>query len=264
MMPAHEPGVNMGEPENNDIVVANVELGVSGVTIQTKVPVTRRAVRPRVMLPIVRAFTGALQSIQLKATELRGETISCRAGCGACCRQLVPLAESEAFVIRDLVMSMDEPRRSQILARFEAALRRLDEVGMTAKISRPQAAAEPGWEGVVDDYFRLGIPCPFLEDESCSIHPDRPVRCREILVTSPAEHCADPDHKAVHTVETPARASNALMRMDDRAGEPYLHWVPLVLALRWTSDHEETTPRPGTDWLQRFLQMLGKGTDYEG
>ncbi len=41
-------------------------------------------------------------------------------------------------------------------------------------------------------YFHLGIACPFLEDESCSIHADRPISCREYLVTSPAVNCADP------------------------------------------------------------------------
>jgi Fe-S-cluster containining protein len=40
------------------------------------------------------------------------------------------------------------------------------------------------------------MPCPFLEDESCSIHPDRPLVCREYLVTSPAELCAGPRRKA--------------------------------------------------------------------
>jgi hypothetical protein len=246
-----------------DIAIANVELGVSGLTIQTKIPITRRPIRPRHMLPIVRAFTGAFQSAQLKVIDERGESVSCRAGCGACCRQLVPLAESEAFMIRDLVMSMDEPRRTQIIARFEDALRRIESAGLTDRISRARSAAEEGWEQTVDDYFRLGIPCPFLEDESCSIHPDRPVRCREIIVTSPPERCADVTHAGVRVVETPARASNALMRLDDRAGEPYLHWVPLVLALRWAAAHDESPERPGPEHLQRFLQMLSKGSDYD-
>ena len=35
------------------------------------------------------------------------------------------------------------------------------------------------------EYFQLGIPCPFLEEESCSIYHDRPITCREYLVTSP-------------------------------------------------------------------------------
>ena len=166
-------------------------------------------------------------------------------------------------MLADVVLAMPYERRAELIPRFIAADELLGKRGLKEKlfgrIEKHEALLALGHE-----YFRLGIACPFLEEESCSIHPDRPVRCREILVTSPAEHCADPDHNAVHTVETPARASNALMRMDDRAGEPYLHWVPLVLALRWAAAHDETAPRPGTEWLQRFLQMLGKGSDYEG
>jgi hypothetical protein len=33
-------------------------------------------------------------------------------------------------------------------------------------------------------YFLQGVACPFLEAESCGIHPDRPLACREYLVTS--------------------------------------------------------------------------------
>ena len=45
--------------------------------------------------------------------------------------------------------------------------------------------------------------CPFLEEESCSIHPDRPLVCREYLVTSPAELCAGPTQEGVTPVAVP-------------------------------------------------------------
>lgn len=41
---------------------------------------------------------------------------------------------------------------------------------------------------------------PFLEDDACSIHPHRPSVCREYLVTSPAEHCAELGRKLVKRV----------------------------------------------------------------
>jgi NADH:ubiquinone oxidoreductase subunit D len=50
-----------------------------------------------------------------------GATVSCKKGCGACCRQLVPVSEIEARQLKELVEQMPEPRRSEIWARFERA-----------------------------------------------------------------------------------------------------------------------------------------------
>ena len=55
----------------------------------------------------------------------------------------------------------------------------------------PTGTAEERTE-LAYEYFKHGIACPFLEDESCSIHPDRPMACREYLVSSPAENCRAP------------------------------------------------------------------------
>lgn len=39
-------------------------------------------------------------------------------------------------------------------------------------------------------YFGLDLPCPLLADGVCSIRDDRPLACREYLVTSDPAHCA--------------------------------------------------------------------------
>ena len=53
----------------------------------------------------------------LPLVAARGEAISCKAGCGACCRQLVPVSETEAHHLRDVVEAMPEPRRAAVTAR---------------------------------------------------------------------------------------------------------------------------------------------------
>ena len=104
------------------------------------------------------------------------------------------------------------------------------------------------------DYFRLGLACPFLEDESCSIHEVRPIACREYLVTTPAEHCANPSAETVRCVPLPGKASEALRKTGEAAGAP---WVPLSLALDWAEGHPETLPpRPGPAWVGEFIKHL--------
>ena len=98
----------------------------------------------------------------------------------------------------------------------------------------------------------LGIPCPFLEDESCSIHPARPLVCREYLVTSPAELCAGPAQEGVTPVPVPKLSMAARRLQED--GED---WFPLATLLAWARTRpKDGRKRPGMEWIQRFVQRL--------
>src|SRR5262249_44693347 len=138
--------------------------------------------------------------------------ISCKAGCGACCRQLVPISEVEARNIGELVNSLPEPRRSQICARFAEARHRLEKAGLLEKLLHPENWPKDERQATGTWYFEQGIACPFLEKESCSIYADRPIACREYLVTSPAEHCAHPSAETVRCVKMPLKFGTALAR----------------------------------------------------
>src|SRR5262249_9772433 len=108
------------------------------------------------------------------------------------------------------------------------------------------------------EYFRQAIACPFLEEESCSIYADRPITCREYLVTSPAEHCARPRADTVKQVPLPLKVWTALARMDEPGREArFIRWRPLILALEESeSQHNEPPVRPGPEWLQELFEKL--------
>ena len=55
------------------------------------------------MLPLFFSFADAVMSTAANGVEQSGEKISCKKGCGACCRQLVPISETEAHWIAELV-----------------------------------------------------------------------------------------------------------------------------------------------------------------
>ena len=124
----------------------------------------------------------------MRELKAHGGRISCCKGCGACWIQLVPISEAEARRIAKLVESLPEPRRSQVKARFEDAAKRLAEAGLL-KASAAGTLVSRRLPRVRLGIFRQAIPCPFLEDEACSIYPDRPITCREFLVTTPAIYC---------------------------------------------------------------------------
>src|SRR5262249_46578500 len=54
------------------------------------------------------------------AVRKNGQPITCRKGCSTCCRiQPVPVTPAEAYGIAKLVESLPEPRRTEVLARFD-------------------------------------------------------------------------------------------------------------------------------------------------
>jgi Fe-S-cluster containining protein len=247
-------------PPQPETVTANFRLGWEGRTLEAAVPVPTGPARPRVLLPVIQQLTNALVGMGESLVAGRGETISCKAGCGACCRQLVPVSETEARHLRDLVEVMPEPRRAAVKARFADALKRVAGAGLLDPLERRAEGAVTSAVGL--DYFRLGIPCPFLEDESCSIHPDRPLSCREYLVTSPAEHCTAPTRDNIRRVPTPGFAMSAFATLDGpQPGGKGVRWVPLVLALEWAgANPEPPAAETGPDLFARFMRVLTKVT----
>jgi Fe-S-cluster containining protein len=210
------------------------------------------------LLPVFQRVADGLVDLGVERAGAEGRTVSCRKGCGACCRQVVPISEVEARRIGRLVEELPEPRRAEIRSRFERARARLAGAGLLEKLENRESFAEGEIPSFGLAYFHLGVACPFLEDESCSIHADRPVACREYLVTSPAANCADPKPGTIDQVELPGSVWVALARAD--AADPaarFLPWVPLVLAPGWAAEHPDTSAeRPVEDVFRGVIKAI--------
>ena len=240
------------------MVTANVGLGGPGWHLQANMTVPTGPTLLRHMLPLVHSLADAVVDAAAQMVEVRGESISCKKGCGACCRQLVPLAEVEARRLHSLIEELPEPRRSEVRARFTDARHRLEQAGLLEKLLHPEDWTNGEGRSLGIGYFQQGIACPFLVEESCSIHADRPVACREYLVTSPAEDCARPTAETVRCVKLPLKVWTAVARFDEvPASARFIRWVPLILAPVWAETHaEEPAPRPGPELLRELFDHL--------
>ena len=230
-----------GEPVRNGRIV----LVVGGERLPLDLSVPAGPVTVEALLPILRGLSSLFSDRATARAEAAGRPISCRAGCGACCRQLVALAPSEARAIARLVDAMPEPRRTVIRQRFDAALQRLGDL-----IDRMPTGTDEERTELSFEYFKLGIACPFLEDESCSIHPDRPMACREYLVSSPAENCRAPRPDNTDKLALDAYPLPALVEVE--AGG----WTPLLLALRFRD--ETPDPAPSHEAPAILREVIGK------
>jgi hypothetical protein len=154
------------------------------------------------------------------------------------------------------------PRRDEIRARFAAGVARIRAAGwfdamdacVAAAQSAPPETAAKQLNEIVLQYFHQGVACPFLEDESCSIHTARPLACREYLVSSPSAHCGAPSAGSVEKIEMVLKPSRAL-RTISRSGRFSQRFLPLILALELAEEGSHgLVEKPGAEWMSSFLQ----------
>ncbi len=214
------------------------------------------------LLPIIQSLENAIIGKISAEAEEAGTPISCRAGCGACCRQLVPVSFFEAEALTEWLRTLPEERRAEVEARFHRALLALRDAGIIEKVLDLRwVQNEEETTQLAIDYFHAGVPCPFLEDESCSIHPMRPLSCREYLVTSPPALCQDPSVNQVAGVRLPLKLSRVLYTFGQQLSQDPRGWIPLVFLLAWGKGGErpgEQVSGTGEEVLRKFLKQVAE------
>ncbi len=238
--------------ETNDWETGEITLSVNGAPLKLTLTVPSKPVKPQVMLPIFQQMANAFTDIGEKEVEKAQKKISCQKGCGACCRQPVPLAEIEIYHITQLVDQLPEPRQAVIKKRFEEASAHFHQNGWFDAFQ--QCEQEEELKKLVREYFNEGIACPFLEEESCSIHPHRPIVCREYLVTSPSVHCANPSEENIDQMSLPLNVSNGLRHVGQSGKLSKKNFIPMVFALEWAKQNpEQFEIKTGEEWLGEFF-----------
>jgi Fe-S-cluster containining protein len=220
-----------------------VRLRLFGEEHAIDVPARRGPMRVTDLFEPARVVCEYVAGVARRQATAGGAQISCKAGCGACCKQLVPISTVEAKRLAALVTSMPPARRDELRARFVAAVARLEQAGLLdpaargrANLVRDESDDETDWENVSRRYWEAELDCPFLEAGSCSIYEDRPLVCREFSVTSDPRFCAErtPD---ITPVPRPVRMGDALAAAAHTACGVQAKQLPLTLALEWAAYH---------------------------
>lgn len=256
--------IGLAVPEGDEeLEQATVSLQAFDEVVQQDIEVPAGKTRTRRMLPVFQSLAETLIEHAVARVEAEGKSVSCTRGCAACCRHLIPVAPAEARALHELVAELPGPTREAVLASCADARRRLGEAGLLARLGDTTwNDDEEAYAALASAYLALDIACPFLDAESsCMIHPDRPIVCREYLVTSPASACASPAPGRVHPVPLPGQISRELAGLDAPRSKP-APWKPLVLALDWAATHPEPEPtRTGLQLVSDFFARAQKEPD---
>jgi Fe-S-cluster containining protein len=235
-------------------------LRIDGTSLPVSAPQPPSHGRLDQLLPALHVIDNAAIGHAVRTAEASGAAVSCARGCSACCRaQPVPVTPPEAFALLRLVETLPPAQRDAVQARFDERVRRLADAGLAdAFLERDPGLTAQAARELAMAYFQLGLVCPFLEDEACSIHPQRPFVCRQYLVTSAPALCADPFANAVDVIPMPLHAASAMLSVTQAKIGGQQHTVPLTLALEYARRHRDELSRQfdAEPLLRAWLQAL--------
>jgi len=249
-------------PTNGDMVERfEIALNTPAGRLTTALDVPTGFVPITSIVPVSRRLGEEAMQLEEQHARETGLSISCRMGCAACCRMMVPLSPPEAFALRDYVEQLPEDRRNRLNARLTETKSALEKQGLLEPLQAVADASEPLEDEQLDPinraYYGLRLPCPFLENELCSIYEARPAACRELLVTSPAELCNNIANNPVQALPVPVRIGTVLGLVWASLTNSTPRLIPLPLALDWAEQHRQESART---WTGSALidQMLDK------
>lgn len=171
----------------------------------------------------LRVLAAKMIDDQQAAADL--EDVSCRSGCVACCNQPVPVGPAEIARIMAGIDALDPATGERVHAQIAAAATSLRAAGFASTDLIEQDPSErPAYAA---RYFSQGVPCPILDGDTCSLRDERPLVCRDYLVTSDPEHCASFDHERVVRIRRTDDVYDNFRRIESEAGSE----GPFMLAL---------------------------------
>ena len=248
--------------------LATIRMEIHGEERAFSVPVPHGPSRLLDLLPATGEIASQEAQANIDRAKSEGKEISCRAGCGACCRQLVAISAVEAAALAEWVARMPSERQAVIRERFAEGIRRLEAGGIldpSEKGDRYPIIHDLGnFSATITDlgarYFRLRIACPFLEAESCGIYEHRPAVCREYHVTSPAENCARLYEIGIDRLEPAFHVSEILGNVAEKAVGVSQSTMMLIQSLEWTAanGHVFEAPVDGRTIFGLLMDEIGK------
>lgn len=214
------------------------------------------------IVPLARRLGEEMLKLEEHRSRETGQSISCRMGCAACCRMLVPVSPPEAFALQDYIEHLPPDRQTALRRNIEHSKATFERHGLLERLNAVADVTTPisdeQLEPINRAYYALRHPCPFLDHEMCSVYEARPAACRELLVTSPAPLCDNLVENPVQPLSVPVRIGTVLGLMwAGLTGSPP-RLIPLPLALDWAVRHRDTAESrwPGSDLIDQMLDKM--------
>jgi Fe-S-cluster containining protein len=242
-----------------DAETISFELVIAGKTVPFHINVADKQATLADIVPPARRLSEKLTNLFLDRLRKNGQPAPCRKGCAACCSYLIPLSIPEVFCLREELLSMPADDSREILrACLDTAEKILNSRSQKSYLESVSENGQFQTNQMSKWYAGLKLACPFLSDGLCMLYEQRPLACREHLVTGSSFFC-QPDHGGEPTVAAmPISVLEAVGRLTAELEGLDIEAVMLPLAFPWAQNN---LPRmehtwPAVTMVKRFVEIL--------
>jgi Fe-S-cluster containining protein len=218
----------------NGVEIISLDLDIVGESTQFRIRVEDKQAKLADIVPMARLLsTRIIQSVQ-NILAGNGIAVPCGKGCAVCCHYLTLLSVPEAFRMMEEIMLMPQEQFNDVkqycLKIAEQYEKQLLKYGAFNVSLNTNIVNEPQLMEIAEWYFKKKLPCPFLHNNLCTIYGQRPVACREYLVSGSVLRCQANDDETARKVRVPILIANALTflsselehREQERVAVPYI------------------------------------------
>jgi Fe-S-cluster containining protein len=237
------------------------ELDVAGKIMPFHINVTAENATLADIVPLARKLSTKTAIAFLASLRENGQSVPCCKGCCACCSSLIPLSVPEVFRLREELLAMPIDSSNRILRScINTAERILDKTQRTTYLEGFSKDGNPRIRisQINKWYCELKLACPLLSEGLCTLYEQRPLACREHIVTGSSDPCQK-DHKCRPNVAPmPVSVLEALGQLAGELEQTDVEAVMLPLSFAWAQDNLERAEQtwPAVEMVKRFVEIL--------
>ena len=251
------------EPEETKntpaLEIISLDIDILGKATHLNIGVADKQARLADIVPLARTISTKLAIAVLGRLKENGQFVPCRKGCSTCCNYLIPLSVPEVFCLREELLAMQTDDNGMGLRYcLDTAERILDNFPQTFCsedfCSNDQSSI---WQ-INKWYAGLELACPFLSEGLCSLYEQRPLACREHIVTDLAFLCEANHKDKPNVVQMPVSILEALGLLAAELEQSDVDAIMLPFAFAWAEDNLQ---RSRVTWhavtmVECFLEII--------
>lgn len=239
--------------------IISFELTVEGKTIPFAINVTAENATLADIVPAARKLSSKIAiAVRERITE-NNQSVPCQKGCSACCSSLIPLSVPEVFRLSEEFLAMPSERSNHLLRNCIATAEKiLSKAKRTACMESFSKNAKTGTSQINKWYGDLKLACPFLCENLCVLYEERPLACREHIVTGSSDSCQNGRKCRPNVAAMPVSVLEAMGQLASELEGTDVEAIMLPFSLAWVQDNIDRAERrwPAKDMVLRFVEIL--------
>ena len=242
-----------------DMETFSLALDILGKPTCLYINVARGQARLSEMAPLARTLSTKLALATLERLRESGKSVPCCKGCSACCSYLIPLSVPEALCMAEELSALPpEEGRTLLQSSLDTAKTILEQMPKDFNTGEPPTDSGIRSSQLGAWYAGLRLHCPFLLDNLCVMYDQRPIACREHVVTGTATLCDVEGTGEPDVTKMPVSVLECLGRLAAELEQSDVEAIMLPLALPWAQENIERSKRTwsAVDMVEQFIHIL--------